>query len=260
MNLSAMSSWDPDLYLRFQQERTQPSRDLVHRIRLSKVNTAIDVGCGAGNSTAVLHERWPESDLTGLDSSETMIVRARSEYPALKWICSDAASWQPDGTYDLVFSNALIQWVEDQDKLLKNFMTWLNLGGALAVQVPANHGSPFEQALKSCQQSDAWKRFFQSSETYRYFETDRYYNMLAPVSTKIEIWQTTYGHILDSPEATIEWYRSTGLRPVLAELPDESTREAFLKDLLETVTPRFPPLSDGKGFFPFNRIFFIAYK
>lgn len=255
-----MSSWDPDLYLRFQQERTQPSRDLVHRIQLSKVNTAIDVGCGAGNSTAVIQDRWPDSILTGLDSSETMIERARSEYPALNFICADASSWQPDETYDLVFSNAMIQWITDQERLLRNFISWLNPGGALAVQVPANHGSPFEQALNNCRQSDTWKRFFQSSETYCYFETDCYYKILAPVSTKIEIWQTTYGHILDSPAAAIDWYRSTGLRPVLDALPDESTRDAFLKDLLVTVTQRFPPLADGKILFPFNRIFFIAYK
>jgi trans-aconitate 2-methyltransferase len=110
-----MPGWNPSQYLKFADERTRPCRDLAARIAVTNVRRVIDLGCGPGNSTAVLHERWPHAEFTGLDSSVEMIESARRAYPAQRWMVDDIARWAAvqDGKYDVVFSNAALQWVED---------------------------------------------------------------------------------------------------------------------------------------------------
>ena len=113
-----MSGWNPDAYLKFEQERTQPSRDLVSRIRLSNLKVIVDIGCGPGNSTHVLRDAWPKAKVIGLDNSKEMINKAKATYPECEWILADAADWQPHQKYDLVFSNATLQWIPNHAMLL----------------------------------------------------------------------------------------------------------------------------------------------
>jgi trans-aconitate 2-methyltransferase len=137
-----MPNWNPDQYLKFANERTQPSIDLAARINVENPKSIIDIGCGPGNSTRVLRQRWPESRISGLDSSVEMIKKAKEDFPELEWITADASTFKFDKKYDIVFSNAALQWMPAHELLLRRLMEILNANGALAVQVPANKESP----------------------------------------------------------------------------------------------------------------------
>jgi trans-aconitate 2-methyltransferase len=109
--------WDPAQYVKFEEERTRPARDLAQAAALAlgrEPATVADLGCGPGNSTAVLAGLWPRASITGVDSSPEMIEKARADHPRGRgdrrggWVVADAASWEPEGPLDLLFSNACI--------------------------------------------------------------------------------------------------------------------------------------------------------
>ena len=132
-----MPAWDANLYLKFANERTQPAIDLVSRINLANPQRIIDVGCGPGNSTAILRQRWPGAAVAGLDSSPEMIAAARLANPEQEWILADAGAWQADAPYDLVFSNATLQWLPDHERIVRRLFDQVAAGGALAFQIPS---------------------------------------------------------------------------------------------------------------------------
>lgn len=150
-----MPNWNPDQYLKFADEWTQPFVDLAARIDVRNPKSIIDVGCGSGNSTQVLRQRWPNAKISGHDSSVEMIKKAKEDFPDDEWLIGDATDFNFDGKFDIVFSNAAIQWMPDHGSLLPRLLENVNHGGALAVQVPANNGSPLHQALLTV--SSSWK-------------------------------------------------------------------------------------------------------
>ena len=255
-----MTEWNPQQYLKFADERTQPSIDLAQRIRIDHPASIIDLGCGPGNSTAVLRERWPDAEIVGLDSSEEMIEQAARDYPAGKWVVGDAACVPPDRGYDIVFSNAALQWIPDHERLIPRLFRLVNRGGSLAVQVPANHGSPLHQALVTVSRSPQLRAFTTGREgLLHYHEAEYYYDILSPMADVVDLWETSYYHILSSHQDLVEWYKATGMRPFLASLPDEEAREQFQKEVLAAAKDAYPIQKNGKILYPFKRTFFIAY-
>ena len=113
-----MHSWDAGQYLRFADERTRPALDLLARIESAAPQRVVDLGCGPGNSTALLRERWPDAVLEGLDSSQDMLAAARRDHPGIAFVAGDIAAWSPAEPYDVVFSNAALQWVGNHAELL----------------------------------------------------------------------------------------------------------------------------------------------
>ncbi len=144
-----MPHWDAGQYLHFATERTQPAIDLLARIVVDSPNSVVDLGCGPGNSTALLHERWPDAAIVGLDSSAEMIGAARAAHPNWQWQLGDIASWTPPAPYDVVFANAALQWVPDHGHVFPHLLAQVAPGGAVAVQVPAHLQSPVHQAMLS---------------------------------------------------------------------------------------------------------------
>src|SRR5215469_4743659 len=142
-----MPEWDANLYLRFGNERTQPVYDLVHRVELQNPRRIVDLGCGPGNSTGVLRRRWPDSHITGLDNSPAMIAKARASYPHENWVVGDAATWQDDQPFDLLFSNAMLHWIPDHPSVCRRLFSLVASGGALAVQIPAHYDSPMHREI-----------------------------------------------------------------------------------------------------------------
>ncbi len=134
-----MHSWDAEHYLRFADERTRPARDLLAQIAIVAPQRVVDLGCGPGNSTALLRERWPDAALEGLDSSQDMLAAARRDYPGIAFVAGDIAAWSPVEPYDVVFSNAALQWVGSHAELLPRLIAAVKPGGVLAVQMPRNH-------------------------------------------------------------------------------------------------------------------------
>ena len=256
-----MTPWQPDLYLKFKDERTQPSRDLAARVPVERPGRIIDIGCGPGNSTEVLRKRFPDAEIIGLDSSETMIEKACNQFPEGNWICDDAVSYEFPGRYDVIFSNAALQWIEDVDRLIIRLSGRLTDGGAIAVQVPGNWIAPFFKALREVAGRAEWIQYTGAcKDTIRYHEPEFYYEVLLRTRLHIELWVTQYFHIMNSHSDLIEWHKSTGLRPYLESLPSEESRNLFIKAMDEEIRQRYRPSSDGKVLYPFRRIFFIAYK
>lgn len=256
-----MERWNPDSYLKYEHERTLPSRDLVARIDLSDPRRIIDVGCGPGNSTEILRKKWPKADIAGLDSSDEMIQKATVTFPAGEWILADAGKWQPGDKYDLVFSNAALQWMSDQAHLVPRLFGYLNEGGALAVQVPLNTDSPLYRAIITVSRRPRWRdRMAGCDSRITYNDESFYYDVLSTLTGRMELWITTYLHIMDDRQDLIDWYSSTGLRTYLARIDSEQERERFKREILEECKDGYPTQRDGKIIFPFKRLFFIAWK
>ena len=253
-----MLAWDADQYLKFASERTQPAIDLVSKIAL-KPKTIVDLGCGPGNSTEVLAARWAKADLTGLDSSSTMLEQARKNHPTWTWLEADLATWQPRERFDLVFSNAALQWVANHDKLLPRLKNLVADGGALAIQIPAHQQSPLHQAMLELAKLPKWAEALYSASTALSIETPCfYYDTLLPTKDTV-LWQTAYQHVMPNAAAILEWIRGTGLRPFLEALPNQAMRQEFESMLLERVKAAYPAQKDGRVLFEFNRLFMIAY-
>lgn len=253
-------TWNPDLYLQYQNERTQPSYDLVARIQLAQPRQIVDIGCGPGNSTRVLKQRWPAARILGLDNSPEMLAQARRQDPDSEWLLADAADWQPETPYDLVFSNATLQWLPDHAALIPALFSRVQAGGALAVQVPSNHISPLYQAMLQVAESPAWRQQLAGhAPAPLYHSAEFYYALLAPLSQKLFIWYTTYYHVLDSRQGLVDWYASTAMKPYLERLPGDDAKRRFQSDILDACRADYPVQPDGKLLFPFRRLFFIAY-
>jgi len=255
-----MSDWKPNLYLTFGKERTQPAIDLMMRVEHQNPARIVDIGCGPGNSTSVLKARWPSSEIIGVDNSQAMIEQAKETYESMTWICADASNDLSElGKFDIVFSNAAIQWIPNHEALLSNLFNLLNKNGAMAIQVPNTSNMPIHIDLKNLTASDKWnKQFNFLSNTYSCHTEYFYYDILCGLTEHIDMWVTDYCHVMDSHHDLVKWYSSTGLRPYLGCLKDENLQNEFLGEYEELLNQSYPVQKNGKILFPFTRIFFIA--
>lgn len=258
-----MPGWNSDQYLKFASQRTQPAVDLAVRVALESPARVIDLGCGPGNSTAVLARRWPQAQVTGLDNSAAMLTAARKDFPGLQWIESDIAGWRADpaAAPQVIFSNAALQWVPDHRREFPRLFAQVVSGGALAVQMPANLDAPPHRIMREVSALPSWRQYFATPpREWHVHPADFYYDLLAPHAKRLDMWSTEYLHVLDGIDGIIEWYRGTGLRPWLEALPDEASREKFLGAYRARLVAYFSPRVDGKVLFPFRRLFLIAYR
>ena len=259
-----MPTWDAGQYLRFGDERTRPCRELVARIAVQEPRRVIDLGCGPGNSTAVLAERWPGAAVIGLDNSAEMIAAARKSEPGRDWRIEDIAAWADEHgeKFDVILSNAALQWVPDHAVIFAKLFNRVAPGGALAIQVPANDDAPAHRIMRELAASPPWRDRLPPGSVRQWFIHDLtlYYDALAPVAANLDMWVTEYQHILPNAEAIIDWYKGSGLRPFLEALPDDRLREQFTAECLARFRGAYPPRADGRVIFPFRRLFMIAYK
>ncbi len=257
-----MPSWAPQEYLQFENERTRPSRDLVARISVDHARAVIDLGCGPGNSTAVLAERWPLAKITGLDNSAAMLERARQHFPQHEWISGDIGEWaaSTDADYDIVFSNAALQWVAGHQTLYPRLLAHVRSGGVLAVQSPANMNAPAHKIMRDLAASPKWKDHFGHGNVREWHVHDAgfYYDVLSPAARNLDIWETEYMHVMPDTRAIAEWYKGTGLRPFLDALSGDECRDQFMQDYEAALREAYTVRTDGRVLFPFRRLFLIA--
>jgi trans-aconitate 2-methyltransferase len=256
----ATNDWNPELYLRFGGERTRPAVDLIARIKVQAPRTIIDIGCGPGNSTQALAARFPGARLTGLDSSPAMLAKARADHPQHEWLLADAGGFESERRFDIVFSNAAIQWMPDHPRLLARMAALASPGGALAVQTPMFHDMPIRQAITRTAERPRWRRAMNGCDAlFTFHPHGFYYDQLSGRAATIDLWETSYVHVMASLRALVEWMSATGLRPYLDRLPEAADQQAFAADLLEELGQDYQARADGKVLFPFRRLFFIAY-
>lgn len=252
-----MSDWNPEKYLLFKKQRTQPAIDLANRVRNCEPKTVVDIGCGPGNSTVVLKSVFPNADILGIDSSENMIKKASAEHKDLRFQVCDAESL--DGEYDLLFSNACLQWIPDHKKLIPQLMKNLRTGGVLAVQMPMNQQEPLFLIIKDVAAEKKWKFegvHFEQNDT---LTPEEYFDILSQYSDSFEMWETIYYHAMPSHEHLIEWVRGTRLRPYLDVL-DSKQKEEFENEILTKTKVAYPITASGEVILKFRRFFFVAHK
>ena len=192
-------TWSPGQYLKFEDERTRPARDLLAAVPLAEADRVVDIGCGPGNSTELLAARYPDAEVVGIDSSPDMLKAARKRLPSVAFVEADVASWMPDPPADLLFANAVFQWVPDHLSVLARLMGGLRRGGVLAVQVPDNFAEPSHALMQEVAAAGPWRAKLAAAAGAR--ETipspHAYYDRLKPLSASIDLWHTTYYHPLD---------------------------------------------------------------
>ena len=253
--------WNPDLYLKFDKERILPTVDLVGRIDCENPKDIIDIGCGPGNSTQILFNRWPDSNIVGADKSPAMIKKASDDYPDQKWILYDASHDNIDNKFDIVFSNATIQWIPNHKKLIKRFADLLIDKGILAVQLPLFLDMPIGKSITEIAKQNRWKSVTRGvDDLFEINSASYYYNQLSPYFSHINIWITDYFHVMDSHLSILEMMRSTGLKPYKERINETIYREEFEKQVLESIKRDYPLQNNGKVIFPFKRLFFVAKK
>ncbi|MDC7218936.1 MAG: methyltransferase domain-containing protein [Spirochaetales bacterium] len=243
--------------MKYGRERTQPVIDLVSRIELNTPERIIDIGCGPGNSTAVLAGRWPKSRITGLDSSPAMIERARESGIEADWITADASTAQFPGTWDLIFSNAAYQWIPRQSELFHKLKANLKPGGIMAAQIPLFREMPMSRIIVEVGLQSRWG-FSPQNEHYPTHSREEYYDILSGLFEHVEMWVTSYIHVMESHEAILEMMKSTALKPFLAQLDHEKERGDYEREILEGIKRDYPARGNNKVLYPFKRLFFIA--
>src|SRR3984957_20313955 len=252
--------WDPAQYLRFADERLRPALDLLARGPLDAPARVVDLGCGAGNVTAILRQRFPTADVAGVDGSAAMLDKARAATPGCRFEQADFFTWQPDGAPDLIYSNAALQWVGEHPRLFPRLLSMLAPGGVLAVQMPAMHDTPLRLLPYDIAASGPWaERLRGVGSAPGILSATAYWDMLRPHVASRDMWQTTYMHALVGENAVLEWASGSSLRPFLDRLSDEQ-RAAFGQAYAEAVRPHYPRRADGTTLLPFPRLFMVARK
>jgi len=254
-------SWSAEQYMKFEDERTRPARDLLDQIPNLPDGPLYDLGCGPGNSTELIHDRFPAYLLSGIDSDENMLAAARKRMTHTRFEKGDLAEWTPPQPAVLLFANAVFQWLPDHLATLDRLMDALIPGGTLAVQMPDNLDEPSHASMRDLAEDPRFSKFYANGSQRRdpLPPPAAYLDRLTAKSIKIDVWHTIYYHRLANAEAIVEWVKGTGLRPYLDVLPPDA-RETYLSAYLERIRDAYPPLADGRVLLKFPRLFVVAVK
>ncbi len=255
-----MADWSPEQYLKFEDERTRPPRELLARVPLETPRRVVDLGCGPGNSTQLLRERFPDSQTMGVDSSPAMIRKARERLPDCLFVEADIRNWVPEAGTDLLFANAVFQWLPNHPQVLRRLLECLPTGGVLAVQMPDNTEEPANALQRKVAANGPWATALAgAAPRSALLSPEGYYDLLKPVCARIDIWHTIYNFALAGPQAIVEWFKGSSLQPYLTLL-DVAAGEEFLAAYSERIRLAYKPRVDGTVLLKFPRLFFVATR
>ena len=260
-----MRDWNPDLYRRYEDERTWPARDLLARVPLGQATQVVDLGCGPGNSTELLVQRFSNAQVIGTDNSKAMLASARQRLPQARFELSDIATWTPDaaqgGAPDLIYANAALQWVPDHETLIPRLFAALAPGGVLAIQMPDNRQEPTHRLMRELAAQAPWAVTLGDADRLRtqLLDIGGYYDLLAPRAAQVDVWHTIYQHPMATPAEIVEWVRGTGLRPFVDRLPP-ALQASYLAEYERRIAHAYPPRADGRLLLAFPRLFIVAQR
>jgi len=253
-------AWDPSQYLKFAGLRLRPALDLLARVPQATPGTVYDLGCGTGNTTEVLIARWPEAKVIGVDSSPTMLARARQALPSARFVEADLTAWRPETPPEVIYSNAALQWLDDHAALFPRLLSMLAPGGTLAVQMPLNHQAPSHALMVDAAKAGPWwHRLETELRPSPTAQPERYYDILAPHAAGLDIWEMVYLQVLEGDNPVVEFTKGSALKPLLDALDGEDRRQ-FESCYSALVRAAYPPRPDGRTLFPFRRLFIVAHK
>lgn len=253
-----MHTWDPTTYLTYADERGRPFVELLTRIPAEAPTTVVDLGCGPGNLTALLAQRWPDADVLGLDDSPEMIERAWRDHPALHWELGDLRDWTPETPVDLLLSNATLQWLPGHLALLPDLLAKVADGGCLAFQVPGNFGEPSHTIRTALAAEAPYAEHTAGVAVPSSHDASAYLDTLTGLGCEVDAWETTYLHRLTGEDPVFRWVSGTGARPTLQALPDD-LRAAFEEEFKRRLAAAYPTVH-GAVTLSFRRIFVVAHK
>jgi trans-aconitate 2-methyltransferase len=252
-------SWDPDRYLTYADERGRPFVELIARIAADDPRTVVDLGCGPGNLTSLLADRWPGATVSGLDSSPEMIARAREADDRIAFDVADLRDWATSasvGQVDVLVSNATLQWVPGHLELLPALLDRVRPGGWLAFQVPGNFDEPSHTIRRDLADEAPYAQHTRDITTPASHDPQVYLDALAGLGCTVDAWETTYLHVLTGEDPVFTWVSGTGARPTLHALPD-GLREEYVAEFKARLRAAYPQQPHGVVL-PFRRIFVVA--
>ncbi len=256
-----MQDWNPALYSRFEDQRTRPAAELLARVPQAQARCVVDLGCGPGNSTELLAQRFPTAEVLGVDNSDAMLRTAAERLPKARFESGDIANWAPTVAPDLIYANAALQWVPDHRTLVPRLFNALAPGGVLAVQMPDNRQEPTHRWMRTLAAKAPWATHIGDADKVRteLLDIAGYYDLLAPLAADVDVWHTVYQHPLASAAAIVDWVRATGLKPFVDGLPPD-LQQSYLAEYEKQIDLAYPARTDGKRLLAFPRMFIVARK
>ena len=253
-------AWNPQQYLKFGGERLRPIHDLLARVPLESPRDIVDLGCGTGSVTALVRARWPDARVTGVDSSEAMLERARAALAGVSFEAADLARWQPAGPVDLLVSNAALHWLDHHEVLFPRLVAQLVPGGVLAVQMPAQNEAPSHTIGYELAEGPRWRNRLEPLVRKRpILRPDAYFDLLKPHVTSLDLWSTEYMQPLSGDNPVAEFTKGSFVGVWLSALSAEEARE-FERDYASAIARAYPRRADGITLFPFRRFFLVAQR
>jgi trans-aconitate 2-methyltransferase len=252
-------TWDPAEYLRFSDHRLGPGLDLLARVPDFRPETVIDLGCGPGNLTVLVADRFPHAHVIGLDDSDEMLTRARATSAEIEWVKGDIADWSPEHPMGLVFSNAALHWVDRHDRLFGRLAAAVAPSGVLAVQIPDNWNEPTHVIPAELLDSERYGPEADAALARDRLAAPSDYRRWIGAGFDIDTWTTTYHQALTGPDPVLRWVEGSLLRPVLNRLTPPN-RDQFLAECARRYRDAYPPEEDGTTTLPFRRMFIVARR
>jgi trans-aconitate 2-methyltransferase len=259
-----VQSWDPQRYLVYAGERGRPFVELMTRVGADDPATVVDLGCGPGSLTALLAARWPDAQVTGIDSSPEMTQVARASVPGTEFVTGDLRQWLSSASSvrtDVVVSNATLQWVPGHLELLPALVAAVAPRGWLAFQVPGNFDQPSHTLRAELAAEPAYAAHTADVATPDAHDAATYLAALSDLGCTVDAWETTYLHVLHGEDPVFTWVSGTGARPTLQALDaaDPQVRLRFEEELRCRLRAAYPETGHGVVL-PFRRVFVVAHK
>lgn len=252
--------WNPQAYEMFADHRVRPAIDLLARVPLDAPRRIVDLGCGSGNVTLRIAERWPQASILALDASAEMLATARARSTAIDWQQADLRAWRCSERFDLVFSNAALHWLSDHAALFPRLAQCVAAAGVLAVQMPGNFSAPSHRLMRELAHEAPYREHLERTlRPAPVLDAREYHALLAARFDPLDIWTTEYQQVLRGENPIADWTRTTWLGGLLDALP-RALRTAFETEYRRRVLDAYPKAIDGTTLFPFKRLFIVGIK
>ncbi|KWX21748.1 trans-aconitate methyltransferase [Mycolicibacterium wolinskyi] len=250
--------WNPDTYLAFADHRGRPFYDLLSRVAAVDPRRVVDLGCGPGNLTETLRQRWPDAALEAWDNSPEMVAAAQAR--GVDAHTGAIEDWVPRPDTDVVLSNAALQWVPTHREIVVRWARELPAGAWIAFQVPGNFDSPSHEAVRQVARSAPFAEALRDMPWRDAGQVDtpvEYAGLLTDAGCVVDAWETTYVHQLTGETPVLDWITGTALTQVKSRLTEEAWQD-YRQAIIPLLAAAYPARPDGTTFFPFRRVFVVA--